>query len=92
MKIDLQHRQILRRLRATEPLAGIHHRQPVLLDDQCLDLWLGGAHPPEDLPRLEVDSHPVSSRVGNTRYDDNDLIVPVDIDEAETGQMADLFY
>ena len=76
---------------ATEPLAEIHHRQPVLLDDQCLHKWLDGEQSYGELPTLQVLFHPVAQRVGNTRYDDSDLIAPVDIDEAETGEMADLF-
>lgn len=76
---------------ATAPLAKIHHRQPVLLDDQCLHMWLDGEQSCGELPTLEVLFHPVARRVGNTRYDDSDLIAPVDIDEAETGEMADLF-
>ena len=75
----------------TEPLAEVHHRQPVLLDEQHLDVWLGGAQSSEELPTLEISFHRVSSRVGNTRYDDSGLIAPVDIDEAEAGQTADLF-
>ena len=76
---------------AAEPLADIHHRQPVLLDEQCLDAWLNGAHSSEALPKLEISLHPVSSRVGNTRYDDSDLVEPVDLDEPAAGQTADLF-
>ena len=76
---------------ATEPLAEIHHRQPVLLDDQCVHMWLDGEQSFGELPTLEVLFHPVARRVGNTRYDDSDLIAPVDINEAETGEMADLF-
>ena len=76
---------------ATEPLAEIHHRQPVLLDEQHLDLWLNGAQSPEELPTLEISLHPVSPRVGNTRFDDRDLTAPVDVDEPAAGQTADLF-
>lgn len=76
---------------ATEPLAEIHNRQPVLLDEQHLNLWLNGAQSPEGLPSLEISFHPVSSRVGNTRHDDSDLIEPVALGEAEAGQTADLF-
>ena len=76
---------------ATEPLAEIHHRQPLLLDDQSLDWWLNGAQTSEGLPTLEISFHPVSTRVGNTRYDDSDLIEPEVLDEAEAGQTADLF-
>jgi putative SOS response-associated peptidase YedK len=76
---------------ATEPLAEIHHRQPVLLDDQSLDWWLNGGQTLGELPTLEISFHPVSTRVGNTRYDDSELILPAHNDEAETGQTADLF-
>ena len=76
---------------ATEPLAEVHHRQPVLLDDQALDVWLGGAQSSEELPTLEISLHPVSSRVGNARYDDSDLVEPVDVDKPAAGQTADLF-
>ena len=76
---------------ATAPLAKVHHRQPVLLDEQCLDAWLNGTQSFEELPTLEVSLHPVSSRVGNVRYDDSELIVPVDVDEPAAGQTADLF-
>ena len=76
---------------ATEPLAEIHHRQPVLLDEQHLAAWFNGVQSSEDLPTLEISLHPVSSRVGNTRYDDRDLTTPVDVDEPAAGQTADLF-
>ena len=76
---------------ATAPLAKVHHRQPVLLDEQHLDVWLGGAQSSEELPTLEISLHPVSSRVGNTRYDDSDLVEPVDLDKPAAGQTADLF-
>ena len=76
---------------ATEPLARVHHRQPVLLDEQTLGGWLNGAQSSEELPTLEISFHPVSTRVGNVRYDDSELIVPLDIDEVKTGQTADLF-
>ena len=76
---------------ATEPLAEVHHRQPVLLDEQALDVWLNGAQSSEELPTLEISLHPVSSRVGDTRYDDRDLIAQVDVDQPEAGQTADLF-
>ncbi len=76
---------------AIEPLAEIHHRQPVLLDEQHLDEWLNSAQSSEELPTLKISLHPVSSRVGNTRYDDRDLTAPVNLDEALLGQTADLF-
>ena len=75
---------------ATEPLAKIHHRQPVLLDAHDLNCWLKGAESSDELPALEISYHPVSTRVGNTRYDDSSLIAPVDLDCATVGQTADL--
>ena len=76
---------------ATEPLAEVHHRQPVLLDEQHLGAWLNGAQSSEELPALEISFHSVSTRVGNVRYDDSELTVPVDIDEVKAGQTAGLF-
>ena len=78
---------------ATEPLAKIHHRQPVLLDAHDLNSWLNGAESSDELPALEISYHPVSTRVGSTRYDDSSLIAPVDLDgaTATVGQTADLF-
>lgn len=76
---------------ATAPLAKVHHRQPVLLDEQCLDAWFNGTQSFEELPTLEISFHPVSTRVGNVRYDDSELIAPVDVDEPAAGQTADLF-
>ena len=76
---------------AIEPLAEIHHRQPVLLDEQALNAWLNGAQRSEELPTLEISFHPVSARVGNTRYDDRDLTAPVNLDDTPLGQTRDLF-
>ena len=76
---------------ATESLADIHHRQPVLLDEQALNAWLTGAQSSEELPTLEISFHPVSARVGNTRYDDRDLTAPVNLDDTPLGQTRDLF-
>ena len=76
---------------ATASLAEVHHRQPVLLDEQYLDSWLSGVQTSERIPSLEVSLHPVATRVGNTRHDDRDLIAPVDIGQSPAGQTADLF-
>ena len=76
---------------ATESLADIHHRQPVLLDEQALNAWLNGAQSSEELPTLEISFHPVSARVGNTRYDDRDLTAPVNLDDTPLSQTRDLF-
>jgi putative SOS response-associated peptidase YedK len=76
---------------ASEALTEIHHRQPVLLDTHELNFWLNGAESSDELPALEISCHPVSTRVGNTRYDDSSLIAPVDLDGSTVGQTADLF-
>ena len=78
---------------ANEALTEIHHRQPVLLDAHDLNSWLNGAESSDELPALEISYHPVSTRVGSTRYDDSSLIAPVDLDgaTATVGQTADLF-
>ena len=75
---------------ASELLTTIHHRQPVLLKAQHLKLWLDGM-PSEELPTVEVSYHPVSTRVGDTRHDDRELIEPVQPDDQFLGQSLDLF-
>lgn len=76
---------------ASELLATIHHRQPVLLDAQHLESWLGGAQSSEELPALEIACHPVSMRVGNMRHDDSELITPVQLNDVQVGQTGSLF-
>jgi putative SOS response-associated peptidase YedK len=76
---------------ASETLTEIHHRQPVVLGAHDLNFWLNGAASSDELPALEISYHPVSTRVGSTRYDDSSLIAPVDLDGATVGQTADLF-
>lgn len=76
---------------ATEPLRGIHHRQPMLLDERVLPLWLDASRSFDESSGLEVSYHPVSKRVGNTRYDDSGLITPVAFDDPTVGQVGELF-
>jgi putative SOS response-associated peptidase YedK len=76
---------------ASETLTEIHHRQPVVLGAHDLNFWLDGAESSDELPALEICYHPVSTRVGSTRYDDSSLIAPIDLDGATVGQTADLF-
>ena len=47
--------------------------------------WLGSA------PGVEISCHPVTTRVGNTRHDDSELIMPVEIDVLAQGQTGELF-
>ena len=89
--ISLAHRLRGHHPGATEPLAEIHHRHPMLLDEQHLDWWLNGGQKLEGIADPKISVHPVSTRVGNTRNDDSELIVPVDLDANEAGQTADLF-
>lgn len=74
---------------ATERISMVHHRMPLLLDRQGLDLWLNDDTNinldelaiPADL-RIEI--HPVSKTVNNARNDDRSLIEFVAAEESET--------
>jgi len=74
---------------ATERISVVHHRMPLLLDRQGLDLWLNDdininldeLVMPAD---LLIDIHPVSSRVNSARNDDSSLIQSIAIEESET--------
>jgi putative SOS response-associated peptidase YedK len=74
---------------ATERISMVHHRMPLLLDRQGLDLWLNDDTNinldelviPTDL-RIEI--HPVSKTVNNARIDDRSLIEFVAVEESET--------
>jgi putative SOS response-associated peptidase YedK len=73
---------------ATERISMVHHRMPLLLDRQRLDLWLNDdininldeLVMPAD---LLIDIHPVSSRVNSARNDDSSLIQSIVIEESE---------
>jgi putative SOS response-associated peptidase YedK len=74
---------------ATERISMVHHRMPLLLDRQGLDLWLKDDNNinldefviPAD---LRIDIHPVSKTVNNARNDDRSLIEFVAVEESET--------
>jgi len=74
---------------ATERISMVHHRMPLLLDRQGLDLWLNDDTNinlddfaiPADL-RIEI--HPVNKTVNNARNDDRSLIEFVSAEESET--------
>ena len=73
---------------ATERISMIHHRMPMLLDKQHLDLWLSD-DTKIDLDELaipadlQIDIHPVSKAVNNARNDDRALIELIDAEESE---------
>jgi putative SOS response-associated peptidase YedK len=73
---------------ATERISNVHHRMPMLLDKQRLDLWLGD-DTKIDLDELaipadlQIDIHPVSRAVNNARNDDRSLIELIDAEESE---------
>lgn len=73
---------------ATERISMIHHRMPMLLDKQHLDLWLSD-DTKIDLDELaipadlQIDIHPVSKAVNNARNDDRSLIELIDVEESE---------
>jgi len=74
---------------ATERISIVHHRMPMLLDKQRLDLWLSD-DTKIDLDELaipvdlQIDIHPVSKAVNNARNDDRSLIEFVAAEESET--------
>ena len=64
----------------------VHNRMPVILEPKDYDRWLDTAdpsRPPLDLlrpyPADRMKSWPVSSRVGNVRNNDTELLEPVDV-------------
>ena len=69
---------------ATEALATIHHRMPVILDPAGFDTWLGGeAHDAGALMQPYpggFETWPVSTRVNKVVNDDASLLEPVTID------------
>ena len=73
---------------ATERISIVHHRMPMLLDKQGLDLWLSD-DTKIDLDELaipadlQIDIHPVSKAVNNARNDDRSLIELIDVEESE---------
>lgn len=73
------------------PLSMIHHRQPVLLDEEHVWRWLDGAEMAGSALGVGISYHPVTRRVGNTRLDDSELIMPLEIDVLAQGQTGELF-
>jgi putative SOS response-associated peptidase YedK len=75
-------------MEATERISIVHHRMPMLLDKQRLDLWLSD-DTKIDLDELaipvdlQIDIHPVSKAVNNARNDDRSLIELIDVEESE---------
>jgi putative SOS response-associated peptidase YedK len=73
---------------ATERISIVHHRMPMLLDKQRLDLWLS-EDTKIDLDELaipadlQIDIHPVSKAVNNARNDDRSLIELIDVEKSE---------
>ena len=76
---------------ASAPLTQIHHRQPLLLNDDQEQAWLENRFVDVALPQPKIYFHPVSRRVGDTRQDDPLLTVPVSLYAEKTGQTGDLF-
>jgi putative SOS response-associated peptidase YedK len=76
---------------ASATLTQIHHRQPLLLNDDQMQAWLERRLVDVALPQPKIDFHPVSRRVGDTRQDDPCLITAVSLTAEKTGQTGDLF-
>ena len=51
----------------------------MLLDEEHVWCWLDGAEMAGSAPGVEISCHPVTTRVGNTRHDDSELIMPVEL-------------
>lgn len=77
---------------ATGDLAKIHHRTPVHLNAEQMDLWLDTKSVTakealtlvEPLERVGMKSYPVSKKVNNARNEGEELIVPIDLDSKES--------
>jgi putative SOS response-associated peptidase YedK len=74
-------------VRAAEgPVATVHDRMPVVLDEEARDLWLDPSvqRPEAVLPVLDMRDHrelsvyPVSRRVNNPAHEGPDLMAPED--------------
>lgn len=73
---------------ACTSLAPVHHRMPVILDQDSFDIWLSGdpataasvMHPYKGARDFKV--YPVSKRVNNVRNDDATILQPHDPDSA----------
>jgi putative SOS response-associated peptidase YedK len=73
---------------ATGDLAKIHHRTPIHLDQEQMDLWLDNKRVTgkealtlvEPLEKVGMKYYPVSKRVGNARFEGKELIKPVTLD------------
>ncbi|MNG04588.1 putative SOS response-associated peptidase YedK [compost metagenome] len=69
---------------AAGPVSAIHHRMPVILAPEQLNLWLSPStgnqevHSAIALSREDFAAHPVSAEVGNTRNDYPELLEPVE--------------
>ncbi len=68
---------------ASSSVAHIHNRMPVVVDHADFDTWLGGSD--DEAERLlrpyagarTLSAYAVDRRVGNVRYDDADLVLPL---------------
>lgn len=74
---------------AAPSVSFVHHRMPVILAPQQVDLWLSaGAHSEEIQSailssREDFVAHPVSTDVGNNRNDYPELLEPVEVVSAD---------
>lgn len=71
---------------ANEAIREIHHRMPVILADTDHEAWVSGtvdeaAALLRPLPAEATRAFPVSTRVGNVRNDDAELLAPIDLPE-----------
>eukprot|EP01129_Flabellula_baltica_P002591 TRINITY_DN1239_c0_g1_i3.p1 TRINITY_DN1239_c0_g1~~TRINITY_DN1239_c0_g1_i3.p1 ORF type:complete len:273 (-),score=56.32 TRINITY_DN1239_c0_g1_i3:11-829(-) len=69
--------------RASHEIDYIHERMPTILTEEQAEIWLNQSTSPEDAIMLisendiSLQSHPVSSKVGNIKNDSEDNIKPI---------------
>ena len=60
-----------------EPIKGLHHRMPVMIDESAYYDWLGSGTALTNITRIEpsrISFHEVDAKVGNVRNNDPSLI------------------
>ncbi len=68
---------------AITKLKSIHHRQPILVEQDCFDTWLDADSSKEDLNKVilanppEFEAWPVSNLVNNARNNVSEVMVPI---------------
>lgn len=81
---------------ATERLAPIHHRMPVILPRNQYDEWLSRQSDPAALQSLlrpttaAMTAQPISTRINKPEHDDPECLTPIQITEPGPASLFDL--